>query len=67
MPFSELAEPQRESDLLAAGALTHGQLDNRNRLRDAMAAGGFQPIAIEWWHFDALPPDVVRRDFLPVE
>jgi D-alanyl-D-alanine dipeptidase len=65
--FSPLAEPQREDAFLAEGRLTPPQVRNRRLLRDAMLAGGFRPIAIEWWHFDALPPDEVRRRFPLVE
>lgn len=65
--FSEVSEPQREGAFLAAGALTKVQVENRERLRGVMMAGGFQPIAIEWWHFDALPPDFVRQRFALTE
>lgn len=65
--FSPQAEPRREDECLAAGTLTTAQLQNRRRLRDVMVAADFHPIAIEWWHFDALPPDVVRAGFELVE
>jgi len=31
---------------------TAEQAQNRKRLRDAMVAEGFQPIRMEWWHYE---------------
>lgn len=33
--------------------LTNEVIENRQRLMNAMAWGGFEPISTEWWHFDA--------------
>ena len=33
------------------GDITPRQRDNRRLLREAMTAGGFRPLAVEWWHF----------------
>ncbi len=51
--FGELAYPNKEEDLLASGALTKYQVENRRLLRDIMLQVGFTPINTEWWHFNA--------------
>jgi zinc D-Ala-D-Ala dipeptidase len=61
--FTPRAEPRHESALLAAGELTTAQVDRRLLLRRVMEVAGFTPIPIEWWHFDALPPDEARTRF----
>ncbi len=43
--FGELSHPDY------VGELTQEQIDNRNILRDIMAANGFKPLDTEWWHF----------------
>lgn len=65
--FTAASEPQREAECLAAGLLTEMQIDHRRLLRNAMGDAGFLPIALEWWHFDALPPAAVRARFAMVE
>ena len=65
--FTPLAEPQREQDFLAAGVLTAAQVGNRAVLRAVMVEAGFIPLPTEWWHFDALPAEAVRRTFRLVE
>ncbi|UDL95828.1 M15 family metallopeptidase [Lichenihabitans sp. PAMC28606] len=65
--FTERAEPRREADLLAQGALSELQVRNRMLLRTVMEAAGFLHLPIEWWHFDALPADQVRRLFSLIE
>jgi len=65
--FSPLAEPQLEAAKLAAGELTAAQIANRMVLRKPMEAAGFKVLPNEWWHFDALPADIVRRRFTIVE
>lgn len=61
--FDELAEPRHEDALFKAGRLTQEQIDNRHLLRQAMLDSGFRMIPHEWWHFDAFPPDEVRKNF----
>jgi D-alanyl-D-alanine dipeptidase len=63
----ELSHPAREADFLASGDITPGQVGNRQRLRTAMAAGGFVGIGSEWWHFDCGDKARVRREFARVE
>lgn len=45
--FSETAHRDHHA------GLTTAQIDNRERLADAMARHGFVGLATEWWHFDA--------------
>ncbi|MGN0861939.1 MAG: M15 family metallopeptidase, partial [Stenotrophomonas koreensis] len=49
-------------------AVTPAQVANRNLLQQAMQAQGFEPYALEWWHFShpeqrsaATPLDVPVR------
>jgi zinc D-Ala-D-Ala dipeptidase len=62
--FSSLSQPRFETQFLAAGKLSTEQVKNRVLLRQVMKEAGFQPIATEWWHFDALPPEYVRGHYL---
>lgn len=64
--FTPLAEPRLEQAFLAEGRLTHEQVANRILLRQVMDAG-FLHLPIEWWHFDALPGDEVRRGYTLLE
>ena len=57
------SHPSLEAEQLAAGTLTRKHIAARERLRGAMAAGGFTGIPTEWWHFDHGNRDHVRRDF----
>ncbi len=61
--FTPLAEPRLEQDFLASGALSSAQIGHRHLLRNIMEGAGFIALPIEWWHFDALPADEVRRRF----
>ena len=65
--FTPLAEPALEPQNQAEGKLTSSQLANRMILRKAMEEAGFKVLPEEWWHFDALPADIVRRQFTIVE
>lgn len=65
--FSPLSEPRREDEFLKAGKLTPEQVDNRRILRRVMSEAGFIQYPIEWWHFDALPADIVRKNYPIVE
>ena len=65
--MTELSQPRLEAQHLASGALTSAQLRNRELLRRAMAAGGFNGIDNEWWHFDMLDRAHVRQTFVRVE
>jgi D-alanyl-D-alanine dipeptidase len=65
--FTPLAEPQLEAEKLKSGELSQAQLENRLILRRSMEAAGFTVLPEEWWHFDALPADLVRKQFTIVE
>lgn len=59
--LSELSHPQLDSEHLALGSLSEGQVRERGWLRAAMRAGGFRGINSEWWHFDYGDRHAVRR------
>lgn len=65
--FSPLAQPQLESRYLAEGKLTESQLKNRHLLREVMQEAGFIQLPIEWWHYDALPKNEVKKHYKIVE
>lgn len=65
--FSDLAQPQLEKKFLQSGELTETQVTHRKLLREVMEAQGFKVLRHEWWHFDALPQDEVRRLYTIVE
>jgi zinc D-Ala-D-Ala dipeptidase len=48
----ERSHPEFHARLLASGALQLQQVQRRELLAAAMAAGGFAGIPNEWWHFD---------------
>jgi D-alanyl-D-alanine dipeptidase len=60
--MSELSHPALESQHLAMGRLSADHLRERGWLYAAMAAGGFQGITTEWWHFDQGDREQVRRE-----
>ncbi|MGZ3670306.1 MAG: M15 family metallopeptidase [Bdellovibrionota bacterium] len=61
--LTELAGPQNEDAMLAAGRLSRAQLDLRLTLRSAMEGAGFIQLPHEWWHYDALPAAQVRATY----
>ena len=63
----ELSHPRLEARHLASGALTREQVGARKLLRDALAAGGFRGIENEWWHFEMLDREHLRRHFARVD
>ena len=65
--MSELSHPEHEAAWLAAGRLTHEHIAARERLRSAMAAGGFRGITTEWWHFNHGSPARIRAEFARVD
>jgi D-alanyl-D-alanine dipeptidase len=65
--MNELSHPRLEAAHLASGALTTRQVAHRALLRGAMAAGGFNGIDMEWWHFDMLDRQHVRQHFIRVD
>jgi D-alanyl-D-alanine dipeptidase len=65
--FTPLAEPRREEEFLRQGRLTALHLENRLLLRRVMEGAEFTTLAIEWWHFDALPKSEVIGKYPRVE
>jgi D-alanyl-D-alanine dipeptidase len=65
--MNELSHPRLEASHLASGALTPAQVAHRALLRGAMAAGGFNGIDLEWWHFDMLDRQHVRQHFIRID
>jgi len=65
--MNERSHPKLEAQHLDSGALTARHVAHRELLRGAMAAGGFNGIDNEWWHFDMLDRQHVRQHFIRVE
>lgn len=61
--LTDLAGPKNEPEMLAAGRLSKAQCDRRFVLRSIMLEAGFLQLPHEWWHYDALPGDVVRSTY----
>ena len=65
-PFDDTTErshPALEHQQAAAGELGEAAWAHRRLLRCAMAAGGWQGIATEWWHFDFGDRALVRQRY----
>ena len=52
--FTRLAQPEYETQNVAAGKLTAVQVKHRRILRNCLEDAGFKQLPIEWWHFDAV-------------
>jgi D-alanyl-D-alanine dipeptidase len=65
--FDLLSQPALEARFLKEGKLTSAQLANRKLLRQVMQDAGFMQLPLEWWHYDALPADVVRKQYQIIE
>ena len=65
--MTERSHPVKEAEHLTSGVLSPQHVTNRQLLRDAMAAGGFQGIWNEWWHFDLGDRAQVRATYVRVE
>ncbi len=65
--LSDLAQPKKEGEFLASGALKAEQVANRKILRTIMEEAGFLQLPHEWWHYDALPGAEVRAKYARVE
>ena len=64
--MDERSHPALESRLLGEGRLSVAHVANREALRAAMRAGGWQNIPTEWWHFDCGDRKQVRAQFARV-
>ncbi|MFX6118565.1 M15 family metallopeptidase, partial [Acinetobacter baumannii] len=65
--LTELAGPENEEKMLAAGRLSPAQLDHRLILRAAMTGAGFLQLPHEWWHYDARPAPEGRARYARCE
>jgi len=65
--FSEVSEPRFEERLLKEGKLSAGNLESRLVLRRSMTNGGFLQLPHEWWHYNALPEEVIRKNYSVIE
>jgi D-alanyl-D-alanine dipeptidase len=65
--FTELSQPQLETQFLKQGLISQKHVDNRLILREAMTQAGFIQLPHEWWHFDALPKSDVKKLYKIVE
>lgn len=65
--FTPLAEPRLQDKFLKEGRLTPAQIANREILRTVMEGAGFKRLPNEWWHFDALPIEELKKKYKIVE
>lgn len=65
--FHPRSQPKLEDHYLASGELKPAQHRNRLILRHAMTGAGFLQLSHEWWHYDALPGDQVRANYVIIE
>lgn len=65
--FRDISEPRFEERFIQEGKLSAEQMRNRMILRKAMTGGGFLQLPHEWWHYNALPEDQIRRDYPIIE
>lgn len=65
--FTELSQPQLEQKFLQEGKLTSQQVKNRKLLRNVMTGAGFKQLPNEWWHYDALPIQELKKKYNIVE
>ncbi len=49
------------------GKLSSKQKINRKLLADVMTKAGFIPLSFEWWHFNGMPKDEVRKRYRIIE
>ena len=63
----ELSHPQHEARHIASGALTAPQHRARELLRGVLGGAGFRGIDNEWWHFEMLDREHLRRHFERVD
>lgn len=65
--FHELSQPKLESHFLGTGQLTTAAQANRQLLKSVMEDQGFKQLPYEWWHFDAIPKEIARSQYLIIE
>jgi D-alanyl-D-alanine dipeptidase len=62
-PFDDFTALAQEHESVEAGRLSQEQLQNRQLLRKVMTQAALIQLHIEWWHYDALPKDEVKKNF----
>lgn len=65
--FREISEPQFEERFLKERKLSAKQIANRLVLRRCMTSGGFLQLPHEWWHYNALPEEDIRKNYPIIE
>ena len=65
--FTRLSQPRLEEKFLKEGRLSETQIANRRLLRRVMEEAGFIQLAVEWWHYDALPKAEVKANYRIME
>ena len=65
--FGPLAQPRHNEEHLRKKLLTTEQIENTELLASVMQEAGFQPIASEWWHFNAFGLNHAREHFVKIE
>ncbi|HXL72892.1 MAG TPA: M15 family metallopeptidase, partial [bacterium] len=65
--FTDLSEPRLEARFLKEGKLSEEQIGNRLVLRRCMIGGGFLQLPHEWWHYNALPEEDIRKNYPIIE
>ncbi len=65
--FGDNAEPRHEAKLLRKGGLTGLQVSHRLLLRSVMVEAGFLTLENEWWHFDCMSLDQLKKSHGIVE
>jgi len=61
--FRQVSEPQFEDKFLKEGKLSGRQIENRLILRRCMISSGFLQLPHEWWHYNALPEEDIRKNY----
>ncbi|MBK8394854.1 MAG: M15 family metallopeptidase [Leptospiraceae bacterium] len=65
--FTPLAEPTKEEKFIREGKLTKLQVGNRRILRSILIEAGFTQRPNEWWHYDAISSQIVKKRYKIVE
>jgi len=65
--FDELSEPRYEERFVKEGKLSSQQMANRLVLRNCMSQGGFLQLPHEWWHYNAIEEDAIRKTYPIIE
>ena len=47
--------------------LNDQQIGNRRLLSETMISAGFLPLSHEWWHYNGMPKDLVRKKYQIIE